>query len=214
MARLLLGDSNIIRYLPMLKEKKSDPAIQSVVLARATNAVALQDSLCNPKTAHTTVIVSAITNLLTSKYFDDFDDMTAHCKTVFNDLLLWIQEGREALDGFAQQVTIMFTLSISALSQEPKLASILQSHQRVLLLFWLASCPVRKQVFLLLQVLIMPPMLRRQPYWYDRWHGAIMIIFESIYHHPHVANVFVLPSFSNPAYGPDCVHLTEKSGLE
>jgi hypothetical protein len=56
-------------------------------------------------------------------------------------------------------------------------------------------------------------MLRRQPYWYDRWHGAIMIIFESIYHHPNVANVFVLPSFSNPAYGPDCVHLTEKSGL-
>jgi hypothetical protein len=113
MARLLLGDSNVVRYLPLLKEKKSDPAIQSVVLARATNAVALQDSLCNPKTAHTTVIVSAITNLLTSKYFDDFDDMTAHCKTVFNDLLLWIQEGREALDGFAQQVPILlFTVSI------------------------------------------------------------------------------------------------------
>jgi len=90
MARLLLGDSNVIRYLPMLKEKKSDPAIQSVVLARATNAVTLQDSLCHPKTAHSTVIVSAVTNLLTAKYFDDFDDMTAHCKTVFNDLLLWI----------------------------------------------------------------------------------------------------------------------------
>ncbi len=114
MARLLLGDSNIIRYLPLLKEKKSDPAIQSVVLARATNAVTLQDSLCNPKTAHTTVIVSAITNLITSKYFDDFDDMTTHCKAVFNDLLLWIQEGREALDGFAQQVPILFPLSISA----------------------------------------------------------------------------------------------------
>ncbi len=59
----------------------------------------------------------------------------------------------------------------------------------------------------------MPPMIRRQPYWYDRWYGAIMIIFESVYHQPHVANVFVLPSYPNPAYGPDCVHLTEKSGL-
>jgi len=59
----------------------------------------------------------------------------------------------------------------------------------------------------------MPPMICRQPYWYDRWYGAIMIIFESVYHQPHVANVFVLPSFLNPAYGPDCVHLTEKSGL-
>ncbi len=104
MARLLLGDSNVIRYLPLLKEKKSDPAIQSVNLARATNAMTLQDALSHPKSAHTTVIVSAITNLLTAKYFDDFDDMTAHCKTVFSDVLLWIQEGREALDGFAQQV--------------------------------------------------------------------------------------------------------------
>ena len=77
-----MGDSNVIRYLPLLKEKKSDPAIQSVVLARATNAVTLQDALSHPKSAHTTVIISAITNLLTAKYFDDFDDMTAHCKTV------------------------------------------------------------------------------------------------------------------------------------
>ncbi len=107
MARLLLGDSNIVKYLPLLKEKKSDPAIQSVVVNRTTNSVSLQDAVCHPKSAHTTVIVSALTNLLTAKYFDDFDDMTAHCKSVFNDLLLWIQEGRDALDGFAQQVTTL-----------------------------------------------------------------------------------------------------------
>ena len=107
MARLLLGDSNIIKYLPLLKEKKSDPAIQSIVMARTTNAVTLQDALCQPKSAHTTVVVSALTNLLTAKYFDDFDDMTLHCKNVFNDLLLWVQEGRDALDGFAQQVILI-----------------------------------------------------------------------------------------------------------
>jgi hypothetical protein len=112
MARLLLGDSNIIKYLPLLKEKKSDPAIQSTVMARTTNAVTLQDALCHPKSAHTTVIVSALTNLLTAKYFDDFDDMTIHCKNVFNDLLLWIQEGRDVLDGFAQQVTLLLSSTL------------------------------------------------------------------------------------------------------
>jgi hypothetical protein len=84
----LLGDSNIVKYLPVLKEKMSDPAIKSVVVTRTTNAISLEDAVCHPKSAHTTVIVSALTNLLTAKFFDDFDERTAHCKTVFNDLLL------------------------------------------------------------------------------------------------------------------------------
>jgi len=88
MSRLLLGDSNIVKYLPVLKEKMSDPAIKSVVVTRTTNAISLEDAVCHPKSAHTTVIVSALTNLLTAKFFDDFDERTAHCKTVFNDLLL------------------------------------------------------------------------------------------------------------------------------
>jgi hypothetical protein len=40
-----------------------------------------------------------------------------------------------------------------------------------------------------------------------------MIIFESVFSHPHVANVFVLPAYPNPVYTSDCVHLTEESGL-
>jgi hypothetical protein len=59
----------------------------------------------------------------------------------------------------------------------------------------------------------MPPMMRRQPYWYERWYGSIMLVFESAFRKPHVANLFILPSFANPVYGPDCVHLTEASGL-
>jgi hypothetical protein len=60
----------------------------------------------------------------------------------------------------------------------------------------------------------MPPMICHQPYWYNRWYSTIMIVFKSVYHHTHIANVFVLLSFPNPAYSPDNVHLMEKSGLE
>jgi hypothetical protein len=59
----------------------------------------------------------------------------------------------------------------------------------------------------------MPPMIRKQPYWYDRWYGSIMLVFESVYRQPHVPNVFALPAFPDPAYDKDCVHLTETSGL-
>jgi hypothetical protein len=41
-----------------------------------------------------------------------------------------------------------------------------------------------------------------------------MLVFENIFHHPHIPNAFVLPSFLNPQYGPDYVHLTENSGLK
>jgi hypothetical protein len=56
-------------------------------------------------------------------------------------------------------------------------------------------------------------MTRRQPYWYDRWFGSIMLTFESVFHDPHVSGVYVLPAFPNPVYDKDCVHLTETSGL-
>jgi hypothetical protein len=93
-----------MRYLPLLKEKKSDPTIQAVTASKATNLVLLRDLTLTPKAAHTILIISALTNLITSKYFDDFDAMSEHCRTTFNDLLLWLQEGRDHLDGFAEQV--------------------------------------------------------------------------------------------------------------
>jgi hypothetical protein len=100
----ILGDSNVIKYLPLLKEKKSDPSIQATNVSRATNAVLLQDLLSNPKTVHALVIISAMTNLITSKFFDDYDQLIDHCRKTFTDVLLWIQEGREALSGFAETV--------------------------------------------------------------------------------------------------------------
>ncbi len=100
----ILGDSNVIRYLPLLKEQKSDPSIQATTVSRATNAVLLQDLLSNPKTVHALVIISAMTNLITSKFFEDYDQLIVHCRKTFTDVLLWIQEGREALSGFAETV--------------------------------------------------------------------------------------------------------------
>jgi hypothetical protein len=108
MARHIYGDSNIMKFLPLLKEKKSDPAVQAITASKATNLVLLRDLTLSPKIAHSILIVSALTNLITSKCFDDFDAMTEHCKTTFEDLLLWLQEGRDHLEGFAEKVMFMF----------------------------------------------------------------------------------------------------------
>ncbi len=104
METLILGDSNVVRYLPKLKETSSDPSIQSVSLIKTTNEVLLRDALSNPRSVSPLIIVAALTNLVTSKYFEDYDLLIEHCKSVFNDVQLWIQEGRNNLDGFASQV--------------------------------------------------------------------------------------------------------------
>ncbi len=107
---VILGDSNVVKYLPLLKEKKSDPSLQATTVSRATNVVLLQDLLSNPKAVHALVIISAMTNIITSKYFDDFDLMIDHCRNTFTDVLLWLQEGREALSGFAETVCTFYRI--------------------------------------------------------------------------------------------------------
>jgi len=102
---VIYGDSNIVKYLPLLKERKNDPSIQASTVVRATNQVLLQDLLTSPKVVHSLVIISALTNLITAKYFDDYDEMIAHCTKTFNDVLLWLQDGRESLGGFAETVS-------------------------------------------------------------------------------------------------------------
>jgi hypothetical protein len=89
----------------LLKEKKSNPSIHATTVSRATNVVLLRDLLSKPTEVQGLIIISALTNLITSKYFNDFDDMTEYCRTTFNDVILWIQEGREALAGFADTVS-------------------------------------------------------------------------------------------------------------
>jgi hypothetical protein len=108
--RHIFGDSNIVRYLPKLQEVKTDPSIQAITFTKSTNSVLLRDGLSNPKSAYTFVIVAALTNLITAKFFEDYDLLIEHCKAVFNDVLLWAQEGRDNLDGFAALVSILFYL--------------------------------------------------------------------------------------------------------
>jgi hypothetical protein len=112
--RHLFGDSNIVRYLPELQKIKSDPTIQAVSMTKSTNAVLLRDGLSNPRAAYPIIIIAALTNLITAKFFEDFDLLVEHCKTSFNDLLLWIQEGRDNLDGFAAlvRVSILFYVRV------------------------------------------------------------------------------------------------------
>jgi hypothetical protein len=55
-------------------------------------------------------------------------------------------------------------------------------------------------------------MTRRQPYWYSRWHGSIMLLFDTAYRQPDISSVYVLPSFPNPVFELDGVHMTADIG--
>jgi hypothetical protein len=104
MAYHIYGDSNIVRYLSAMKSRSADPQYQTITYTKATNLVLLRDSLSKPDVGHPVIVVSALTNLLTAKFFDNYELMIGHCRTTFADLQSWIQEGRDAVDGFAQQV--------------------------------------------------------------------------------------------------------------
>jgi len=101
------GDSNLDRFLPLVKEHKKDPQIQATTFTKTTNAVLLREALTHPTVAHSIIVIAALTNLLTAKFFDDYDKLVDHCTSVFRDVLLWVEEGRNALPGFASQVSLV-----------------------------------------------------------------------------------------------------------
>jgi hypothetical protein len=100
----LIGDSNICKFLPIVKEAKTDIAIQNATLARATNSVQLRNVLSAPTELRSTVIISALTNLFTSTFIEDYDKLKVFAIRTFNEVLIWIAEGREAQEGFASTV--------------------------------------------------------------------------------------------------------------
>ena len=102
----IYGDSNICRFLPTIKARSTDPQYETITFTKVTNLVVLRDALTKPEASHPVVVISALTNLLVAKYFDNFDAMLVHCKAIFTDLQTWIQEGRDACSGFATQVCI------------------------------------------------------------------------------------------------------------
>jgi len=101
----IYSNSNIDRFLPLVKERKSDPQIQATTYTKTTNAVLLREALSNPTVAHSIIVIAALTNLLTAKFFDDYDKLVDHCTSVFRDVLLWVEEGHNSLPGFASQVS-------------------------------------------------------------------------------------------------------------
>jgi hypothetical protein len=98
------GDSNIHKFLPIVKAAKSDPAVKNATYTHVTNAAALKDELSQPSTCHNTIIISALTNVITSSQFVDYDALKVFSTQTFTDVLTWILEGREFLDGFASRV--------------------------------------------------------------------------------------------------------------
>jgi hypothetical protein len=100
----IYGDSNIHKFLPIVKAAKSDPAVKNATYTRVTNSVSLMEELSKPTTCHNTIIISALTNIITSSQFTDFDTLTKFASRSFTDVLTWISEGREYLDGFASRV--------------------------------------------------------------------------------------------------------------
>jgi hypothetical protein len=101
------GDSNVHKFLPVVKAAKSDPAVTNATYTCVTNSVALQEELSRPKSCHSTIIISALSNLITSSSFSDYDTLKVYSSRTFNDVLSWISEGREFLDGFAAKVYVV-----------------------------------------------------------------------------------------------------------
>jgi hypothetical protein len=101
----ILGDSNVSRFLPIVKAAKTDTAVQEATFTRVINAVQLKEALTNPTEVRPTLIISALTNLLTSAYFESFDTLKIHADRSFQDVLSWLTEGRQALEGFGARVS-------------------------------------------------------------------------------------------------------------
>jgi len=112
----IYGDSNVCRYLPTIKARSTDPQYETITFTKVTNLVVLRDALTKPEAGHPVIVISALTNLLVAKYFDNFDAMLVHCKAIFTDLLTWIQEGRDTCSGFATQVCIPILVSAELLN--------------------------------------------------------------------------------------------------
>jgi hypothetical protein len=87
------GDSNIHKFLPIVKAAKSDPAVKNSSYTRVTNSLALQDALSKPTVCHGSIIISALTNLIMSSQFVDYNTLMAYSAKTFNEVLTWIAEG-------------------------------------------------------------------------------------------------------------------------
>ncbi len=105
----IVGDSNIDRYLPLVKAVKEDPGIQEVTFTRATNMVQLQEALVpsTPSTVYPAVVLACLTNPITNHPYEDYGMLMTHCNKTFNQVQAWVQEGRGAAPGAMSQVFLV-----------------------------------------------------------------------------------------------------------
>ncbi len=108
----IYGNSNIHKFLPIVKSAKSDPAIKNATYTRVTNSIALMEELTTPATCHNTIIISALTNIITSSQFTNYDTLAVFANKTFTDVLGWITAGREYLEGFAAKVMVLALLCL------------------------------------------------------------------------------------------------------
>jgi hypothetical protein len=104
----IVGDSNVDRYLSIVKAAKEDPAIQETTFARATNLVQLHDALApaTPAEPYPNVVLACLTNPITNHPFEDYNVLITHCNKTFAQVQAWIQEGRGAVPGTMRQVFV------------------------------------------------------------------------------------------------------------
>jgi hypothetical protein len=60
----------------------------------------------------------------------------------------------------------------------------------------------------------MPPMIRKVPYWYQRYHDTVISAFEDAVRSSTIQSVYVIPAMQGLTYSRDCIHLSDKSGPE
>jgi hypothetical protein len=101
----LIGDSNVARYLPLVKSVKDDPFVQDSTMTRAVNYVQLQEALMSPEKVNPVIIVAALTNPIISHPFEDFTTMRQFCDKFFAQVQAWIAAGRSALPGTFAKVS-------------------------------------------------------------------------------------------------------------
>jgi hypothetical protein len=105
----IVGDSNVDRYLPIVKACKEDPIIQDVTFVKATNLVQVKNALVpeKPETIYPAVVLACLTNPITNYAYEDYKEMIVHCNKTFSQIQAWVQEGRGALPGTMQQVLLI-----------------------------------------------------------------------------------------------------------
>ncbi len=108
----LIGDSNVDRYISIVKAAKEDPAIQETTFSRATNLVQLQDALvpATPNEPYPNIVLACLTNPITNHPFEEYKTLVTHCNKTFAQILAWIQEGRGAVPGTLRQVGTLVNL--------------------------------------------------------------------------------------------------------